>query len=116
MRRDGIAPLLVVADVVIGSAGFVLLPAIPREGLYLEEGDVVDVLHGETREEVRVLGLDPDRDPALVRLRVSSARPIGVGFEVWRSQGQSHVVLRRPPREPGDRAITLSGGTARRRG
>jgi len=115
MRREGVAPLLVIADVVIGSSGFVLLPAIPREGLYLGEGDVVDVVNGDARDEVRVLGLEPDRDTALVRLRVSSALPIGVGFEVWRSREQSHVVLKRPPRGSDEGAVTLSGGTVRRR-
>jgi hypothetical protein len=114
MARDGVAPLLVVEDVLIGASGFVLLPAIPKDGLYLCEGDVVDVVHDEARDEVKVLGVEPDRDPSLVRLRVSSRLPIGVGFEIWRSQGQSQVVLRRPPRPPG--AITLSGGTSRRRG
>jgi hypothetical protein len=97
VRRDGISPLLVVADVVVGSRGFVLLPAIPREGLYLGAGDTVDVVHEESREEVTVLGLEPDRDPSLVRLRVSSSVPLAAGFEVWLSQGQSHVVLKRPP-------------------
>jgi hypothetical protein len=115
MRRDGVAPLLVVADVVVGASGFVLLPAIPREGLYLCAGDVVDVVHDESREEVTLLGLEPDRDPSLVRLRVSSAIPLGVGFEVWRSQSQSQVVLKRPPRGSYEHAITLSGGTSRRR-
>ncbi len=114
MRREGISPLLVVEDVLVGKAGFVLLPAIPREGLYLGEGDVVDVVIDEEREEIRVLGLEPDRDPALVRLRVSSRVPIGPGFEVWRCQGESQVVFKRPAREPGEGAITLSGGTSRR--
>jgi bifunctional DNA-binding transcriptional regulator/antitoxin component of YhaV-PrlF toxin-antitoxin module len=116
MPRDGVAPLLVVEDVIVGRSGFVLLPAVAREGLYLDEGDVVDIVHDDARDEVRVLGLEADRDPALVRLRVSSSRPIGAGFEVWRSREQSHVVLKRPPRGPDERAVTLSGGTSRRRG
>jgi hypothetical protein len=115
VQRDHIAPLLVVEDVIIGRAGFVLLPAVPREGLYLGAGDVVDLVHDETRDELTVLGLEPDRDPKRVRLRVSSAIPVGVGFEVWRSQGQSNVVLRRPAAEATEGAVTLSGARSRRR-
>ncbi len=115
MGRDGTSPLLVVEDVLVGKSGFVLLPAIAREGLYLGEGDVVDVVHDEERDEIRLLGLEPDRDPTLVRLRVSSQRPIGPGFEVWRSQTQSQVVIKRPPRDPAAGVVTLSGGTSRRR-
>jgi hypothetical protein len=115
VQRDHVAPLLVVEDVIIGRAGFVLLPAVPREGLYLGAGDVVDLVHDETRDEVKVLGLEPDHDPKKVRLRVSSAVPIGAGFEVWRSQGQSNVVLRRPAPEPDAGVVTLSGARSRRR-
>jgi hypothetical protein len=89
-------PLLVVADVVVGERGVVLLPAVPREGLPVTAGDTVDLVHGEERDEVLVLGLEPDRDPTRVRLRVRAQGPIGPGFEVWPSQTQSHVTLRRP--------------------
>src|SRR5579859_916175 len=52
------APLLVVEDVLVGRGGFVLLPAVPREGLPLCAGDCVDVLcDDEERREVEVLAL-----------------------------------------------------------
>jgi len=91
------APLLVVEDVLVGRGGFVLLPAVPREGLPLCAGDCVDVLcDDEERREVEVLALEPDHDPRRVRLRVASRFPIAPGFEVWASQSSSHVVLKRP--------------------
>jgi hypothetical protein len=108
------APLLVVADVLLGANGVTLLPSVAREGLYLGPGDVVDVVHDEERDEVVVLGLDPDRDPARVRLRVAS-RLIGPGFEVWPSQTQSHVAIKRPPRPTADQVVALSGALLKRR-
>jgi hypothetical protein len=115
MGRDHIGPLLVVQDVVVGDEGLILLPAVPREGLYLGAGDTVDLVHEEQRDEVEVLGLLRDRDPNLVRIRVSSAVPVAAGFEVWRSQGQSHVMLKRPAPPVDTRAVTLSGARSRRR-
>jgi hypothetical protein len=115
MACDQVAPLLVVEDMVVGVHGLVLLPAIPREGLYLGAGDVVDLLHDDERDEVEVLGVEPDRDPAFVRLRVSSAVPIGRGCEVWRSQTQSHVTLKRPARPLEGAVVSVSGAVSRRR-
>jgi hypothetical protein len=89
-------PLLVVEDVLLGASGTILLPAVPSDGLPLRPGDVVDLLNGESREEAEVLGLEPDRDPARVRLRVAARPALGPGVEVWLSQSESHVALRRP--------------------
>jgi len=98
----GFSPLLVVEDLLLGPRGVILLPAIPRAGLCVCVGDVVDVVHDEERDEVVVLGLEPDHDPARVRLRLAARVPIGVGFEVWPSQTQSHVMLKRPDVPVGD--------------
>jgi hypothetical protein len=114
VRRDQIHPLVVVEDVLVGRSGIVLLPAVPRDGLYLGPGDTVDVVHGDDREEIEVLGLEPDHDPQMVRLRVSSHIPLGPGFEVWRSQNQSHVVLKRPAPPIDARGVSISGGVRRR--
>ena len=91
------------------------MPAIPERGLHLGPGDTVDVVDGDDRDEVEVLGLERDWDPARVRLRVSSSVPIGVGCEVWRSQVQSHVVVADRERVPGGVAVSLSGAVPRRR-
>jgi hypothetical protein len=87
-------PLLVVEDVLLGASGTILLPAVPSHGLALRPGDVVDLLHGESREEAEVLGLEPDRDPARVRLRVAARPGLGPGVEVWLTQSESHVAFR----------------------
>lgn len=87
-------PLLIVEDVLLGAAGMILLPAVPGDGLPLRPGDVVDLLNGESREEVEVLGLEPDRDPARVRLRVAARTALGPGVEVWLTQSESHVSIR----------------------
>jgi hypothetical protein len=84
------APLFVVEDVLLGPSSVVLLPAVPREGLPVGRGDVVDVVQGDAREEVEVLGLESDRDPRRVRLRIASTR-IRPGCEIWPSRDASHV-------------------------
>jgi hypothetical protein len=86
------APLLVVEDLLIARRGVILLPAVRRDGLHLAAGDSVDLLQGETRIEVKILALEPDADPACVRLRVEARPPFSAGVEVWRSQVESGVV------------------------
>jgi hypothetical protein len=103
----------VVEDIVVGHKGVTLLPAVARDDLPVEPGDVVDLVLDEEREEVLLLALDPDRDPTLVRLRVDGTR-IGPGFEVWLSQTQSHVVVKRPV-SPGDSSAVSLAGAARAR-
>jgi hypothetical protein len=110
----GLGPLLVVQDVLLGARGVVLLPAVPRDRLPIGVGDVVDVVHDDERDEIEVLGLEPDHDPANVRLRVASGIPIGPGFEVWPSQSQSHVTLKRPALRTGE-VVSIAGGVSRRR-
>jgi hypothetical protein len=112
-------PLLLVEDLVVGSSGLILLPAVDRAGLHVEIGDVVDLVDGEKREEVRVLGLEPDRDPARVRLRVAASVLVAPGTEVWPSQSTSRVVVRRrtagaPPQDgaPPDAAGIARAGEA----
>ena len=102
-------------DVLLGQRGVIVLPAIAREGLAVCVGDVVDVVHDEEREELLVIGLEPDRDPSLVRLRLEGGVPIAPGFEVWPSQTQSHVVFKRPTAAMDGRVVALSGATTRRR-
>lgn len=96
-----------------------MLPAVTRAGLPLCVGDVVDIVHEEEREEVVVLGLEPDRDPTLVRLRLTARVAIAPGFEVWPSQTQSHVALRwdreKNPAPPARPLVALTGATLRRR-
>jgi hypothetical protein len=72
--------------------------------LHVEVGDVVDLVVGDKREEVRVLGLEPDRDPARVRLRIAVSVLVAPGVEVWPSQNTSRVVARRRPHAAGDAA------------
>lgn len=110
----GMRPLLVVEDVVVGRSGVTVLPAVLRDGLPLCAGDAVDVVHDEERDEVTVLALDADRDPARVRLRLASGTPIAPGFEVWPSQTQSHVTIRRADVAPGERVVSLAGAVLRR--
>jgi hypothetical protein len=101
---------LVVEDVIVGASGLILLPAVDRDGLHVQEGDVVDLLTGEIREEVEVLGLDLDRDPRRVRLRIAAKVHVGPGAEVWRSQSESRVVGRGPLLQQWDpRALTAKG-------
>jgi hypothetical protein len=107
-------PLLVVQDVVVGQGGVTVLPAVPREGLPLCPGDAVDVVHDDERDEVTVLALDPDRDPTRVRLRLASGTPIAPGFEVWPSQTQSHITIKRSDLRPGDHVVSLAGAVRRR--
>jgi hypothetical protein len=100
--RAAVRPLLVIDDVVVGRSGLVLLPAIERDGLSLEAGDVVDLLAGDVREEVEVLAVEADRSPTRVRLRIAVTRLAVPGAEVWPSQDESRVVVKRggpPPRE-----------------
>ena len=92
------APLLVVEDVILGGKGVLLMPPVARAGLHLEAGDAVDVVEGDRREEVVVLAIEPDTDAARVRLRVKAGVPIAAGVEIWRSQAESGVILRRPER------------------
>jgi hypothetical protein len=110
-----LAPLLVVGDVLVGAQGLILLPAVRREGLALGVGDLVDVVRDDERVEVEVLSLDPDGDPACVRLRVASRVPIAPGFEVWPSQSQSHLTLKRPALRPGERVVSIAGAISKRR-
>ena len=88
-------PLLIVEDIVMGRSGLVLLPALDRASLQVGIGDVVDLVAGEQREEVEVLGLEVDRNPARVRLRIAATVPVGPGVEVWPSQSESRVVVKR---------------------
>jgi hypothetical protein len=108
------APLLVVEDVLLGARGIILLPAVPREGLPLCAGDLVDLVHDEDREEVEVLALDPDHDPTRVRLRIAARVHVAPGFEVWASQVQSHVMMKRPPAIAGQ-VVSLAGCVSRGR-
>jgi hypothetical protein len=104
-----VRPLLVIEDVVVGTSGLVLLPAIDRVGLHVEAGDVVDLLAGEVRQEVEVLGLEADRDPQRVRLRIAGTATVGPGVEVWRSQSESRVVDRRQGLSRGGAATKTRG-------
>jgi hypothetical protein len=107
-------PLLVVEDVVVGQNGIVVLPAVPRDGLPLCAGDVVDVVYDDERDEVTVLALDPDRDPTRVRLRLASGTPIAPGFEIWPSQTQSHVTIKRSDLLDSHRVVSIAGAVRRR--
>ncbi|THD46084.1 MAG: hypothetical protein E8A46_27570 [Bradyrhizobium sp.] len=107
-------PLLVVEDVVVGQSGVTLLPAVARDGLPLCAGDAVDVVHDDERDEVTLLALDPDRDPTRVRLRLASGTPIAPGFEIWPSQTQSHVTIKRSDLGPGEQVVSLAGAVRRR--
>jgi hypothetical protein len=87
--------LLIVDDVLVGKSGLVLLPAIERAGLQLEAGDVVDLVAGEAREEVEVLAIEADRNPSRVRLRIAPTVLAVPRAEVWPSQSESRVVMKR---------------------
>jgi hypothetical protein len=100
--RAIVRPLLVIEDVVVGRSGLVLLPAIERHGLRLEAGDVVDLLAGDVREEIEVLAVEADRSPARVRLRIAATRLAVPGAEVWPSQDESRVVVKRRASSPGE--------------
>jgi hypothetical protein len=100
--RAVVRPLLVVEDVVVGKSGLVLLPAIDRHGLSLEAGDVVDLLAGDVREEIEVLAVEADRNPARVRLRIAATRLAVPGAEVWPSQDESRVVVKRRASQSGE--------------
>jgi hypothetical protein len=105
--RGVVGPLLVIEDVVVGRSGLVLLPAIDRHGLRLEAGDVVDLLAGDLREEIEVLAVEADRSPARVRLRIAATRLAVPGAEVWPSQDESRVVVKRRVSPPyGDARAT----------
>ncbi len=99
--RPVVRPLLVIEDVIVGRSGLVLLPAVDRHGLTVEAGDVLDLLAGDVREEIEVLAVETDRSPARVRLRIAATRLAVPGAEVWPSQDESRVVVKRrasPPR------------------
>jgi hypothetical protein len=118
-----VRPLLLVEDIVVGRSGLVLLPAIDRDSLQVAVGDVVDLVAGEQREEVEVLGLEVDRDPARVRLRIAATVAVAPGVEVWPSQSESRVVVKRRALRPtppsasatGDVSVHLSGAVVDRR-
>jgi hypothetical protein len=106
--RAVVRPLLVIEDVLVGRAGLVLLPAIERKGLRLEAGDVVDLLAGDTREEIAVLAIEADRNPARLRLRIAPTRLAVPGAEVWPSQEESRVVVKRRAPPPGEGRVRRS--------
>jgi bifunctional DNA-binding transcriptional regulator/antitoxin component of YhaV-PrlF toxin-antitoxin module len=117
--------LLLVEDIVVGRSGIVLLPAVDRDSLHIGVGDVVDLVAGEQREEVEVLGLEVDRNPARVRLRIATTAAVGPGVEVWPSQSESRVVVKRrasglrptlsSASAASDVVVHLSGAVAERR-
>jgi hypothetical protein len=103
-----VRPLLVIEDVIVGRSGLVLLPAIDRQGVNLEAGDVVDLLAGDLREEVAVLAVEADRNPARLRLRIAATRLAIPGAEVWPSQDESRVVVKRRASPPGEGRLRRS--------
>jgi hypothetical protein len=112
--RGRVRPLLVIEDVIVGRSGLVLLPAIDRHGLSLEAGDVVDLLTGDVREEIEVLAVEADRSPARVRLRIAPTRLAVPGAEVWPSQDESRVVLKRRASSPVDGRVAGEADKGRR--
>jgi hypothetical protein len=89
----------------VGRSGLVLLPPVDRDRLSVEAGDVVDLLAGEVREQVEVLAVEADRNATRARLRIAPTRLAVPGAEVWPSQNESRVVVKRSPRSPGDSRI-----------
>jgi hypothetical protein len=100
-----VRPLLVIVDVVVGRSGLILLPAIDRDHLSVEAGDVVDLLAGDVREQVEILGVEADRNNARARLRIAATRLAVPGAEVWPSQNESRVVVKRTAPPPGEGRI-----------